>query len=123
MRRERTKGGHFKHIYARVEVSIRKGGGEERRKARETHGVHALIAPSIWWAEVALAIDRLATTVIFRLVFATIASAATDPLDIGALVVVRHAARPVVVIDFCVVSVATDAVEARWWFESREKGG
>ena len=85
--------------------------------------MHAFIAPSVWWAEVALAINRLATAAIMRLVFAAIAAAATDPVDIGALVVVRHTARSVIIIDFCVVGVATDAVEARWWLESREKGG
>jgi len=39
--------------------------------------VHALVAPSVWWAEVTLAINRLATAVIMRLVFAAIASAVT----------------------------------------------
>ena len=85
--------------------------------------MHALIAPSVWWAEVTVAINRLATAAIIRLVFAAIASAATDPLDIGAVVVVRHTARSVVIIDFCEIGVATDTVEERWWLESREKRG
>ena len=59
------------NIYACVEVSA--GGA----KAGETYSVHALVAPSVWWAEVTLAINRLATAVIMRLAFAAIASAAT----------------------------------------------
>jgi hypothetical protein len=85
--------------------------------------MHALIAPSVWWAEVTIAINGLATTAIMRLVFAAIASAATDPLDIGAVIVMCHTARSVVIIDFCVVGVATNAVEEWWWLEGREKGG
>jgi hypothetical protein len=91
--------------------------------AEGTYGVHALKAPSIWWAIVTLAINDLATTVVFRLVFGALASAVTDPLDIGALNVVRHTARSVVIINFCVVGVATNAVEEWWWLEGREKGG
>jgi hypothetical protein len=85
--------------------------------------VHALIAPSGWWALVTLAINGYATAVVFRLVFRGLASAVTDPLDIAAPNVVRHTARSVVIIDFCVVGVATDAVEEWWWLEGREKGG
>jgi hypothetical protein len=92
-----------------VEVST-----EEGRKVRETYSVHALIAPSGWWAVVTLALNRLATAAIMHLVFAAIASAATDPLGIGAVIVMFHTARSVVIIDFYVVGVATDAVE-EWW--------
>ena len=83
--------------------------------------MHALIAPSGRWALVTLAINGLATAVVLRLVFAAIASAVTDVLDIDAVIVVRHTARSVVIIDFCVVGVATDAVEEWWWLEGREK--
>ena len=95
----------------------------EASKAGETYGVHTLIAPSVWWAEVTLTFNPLATAVITRLVFGIIASAATDPLDIGTIIIVRHTARSVVIIDFCVVGVATDAVEEWWWLKGREKGG
>ena len=92
-------------------------------KAEGTYGVHAFKAPSIWWALVTLAINGLATTAIMRLVFAIIASAGTDPLDIDAVVIVRHKARSVVIIDFCVAGVATDAVEEWRWFEGRKERG
>ena len=79
--------------------------------------MHSLIAPSGWWALVTLALNRLATAVIMRLVFGAIASDATDPLDIAAVIVMCHTARSVVIIDFSVVGVATDAVEEGWWLE------
>ncbi len=92
------------------------------RKAGATHRMDALVAPSVWRAEVALAFNRLATAVPERLVLA-VAAAAADPLDLGALVVVRHAARPVAVLDFGVVGVAPDAVKKRGRLERREEGG
>jgi hypothetical protein len=85
--------------------------------------MHSLVAPSGWWALVTLALNRLATAVITRLVFAAIASDATDPLGIAAVIVMCHTARSVVIIDFYVVGVATDAVEEWWWLEGCEKGG
>jgi hypothetical protein len=85
--------------------------------------MHSLIAPSGWWAVVTLAFNRLATAVITRLVFAAIASDATDPLGIGAVIVMCHTARPIVIIDFYVVGVVTDAVEKSWWLDGCEKGG
>jgi hypothetical protein len=88
--------------------------------AGETYSVHALIAPSGWWAVVTLALNRLATAVITRLVFA---AAATRPVEIGAVAIVRYTARSVVIIDFCVIDVAADAVKEWWWLEGREKGG
>jgi hypothetical protein len=101
-------------ICAHVEVSTGEG-----RKTGETYSVHALIAPS-GWAVVTFALNLYATAVILHLVFAAIASG-TDILDIGALIVMCHTARSVVIIDFCVVGVATDAVEEWWWLEGREK--
>ena len=83
--------------------------------------MHALIAPSGWWVLITLAINDNSTAIVFRLVFRGLASAVTDPLDIGAFNVVRHTARSVVIIDFSVVGVATDAVEEWWWLEGREK--
>ena len=92
-------------------------------KAEGTYGVHALKAPSIWWALVTLAINDLATAVVFRLVLGDLTSAVADPLDIHALFVMRHTARSVIIIDFCVVGVATDTVEEWRWFEGRKERG
>ena len=98
--------------------------GRERRVrrargARAAHGVHALVTPSIWRAEVALAFNRLATEVPERLVHA-VAATAPDPLDVSALVVARQAARPVAVLDFGVVGMAPGTVEEWGWRERRE---
>ena len=88
-----------------------------KREKPETYGVHALIAPSGGWI-VVLALNHLVTTAIMRLVFAV---AATKPLEIGAVGIVRYMARSVIIIDFCVVSVATDTVKEWWWLGGREK--
>jgi hypothetical protein len=50
--------------------------------------MHPLIAPSVWQAKVALAFNHLATAVPERLALA-LATAAADPLNLGALIVVR----------------------------------
>ena len=94
-------------------LKLPRGKGEKP----ETYGVHALIAPSGGWV-VVLALNHLVTTTIMRLVFAV---AATSPLEIGAVGIVRYMARSVVIIDFCVVGVATDTVKEWWWLEGREK--
>ena len=116
-------------IYARTAVSTGEGGGRvgERRvrrarKAGATHRMHALVAPSVWRAKVALAFNRLATAEPERLVLA-VAAAAANPLDLGALVVVRHVARPVAVLDIGVVGVAPDTVKKWRRLERREEGG
>ena len=87
-----------------------------------THSVHALVAPPVWGAEVALTIDCLAAATIERLVLAVIAPGAADPLDVGTVVVVWHAARAIRVLDIRIVAVAPDAVEDWRWGESCEKG-
>ena len=38
---------------------------------------------------------------------------AADPLNLGALVVVLHVAEAVAILDFCVIGVTPDAMEAR----------
>ena len=100
--------------------------GRERRVrrargARVAHGVHALVTPSIWRADVDLAFNLLATEVPERLIHA-VAATAPDPLDASALVA-RHAARPVAVLDFGLVGMAPDTVEEWGWHERREEGG
>jgi hypothetical protein len=87
-----------------------------------THRVHALVAPSVWRTEVALAIDCLAAATIERLVLTAIAPRTADPLDFGAVVVVWHAARAIPVLDISIVGVTPDAVEEWWRGESGEKG-
>jgi hypothetical protein len=52
--------------------------------------VHALVAPTVWRAEVAFALNRLAAAFIECLVFAVTAFVA-DPLDLGAIIVMWHA--------------------------------
>ena len=84
--------------------------------------MHALVTPSIWRAEVALTFNRLATEVPDRLVHA-VAATAPDALDVSALVVARHAARPVAVLDFGVVGMAPDTVEEWGWRERRDGVG
>jgi hypothetical protein len=79
--------------------------------------VHALVAPPVWRAEVALALNRLSTAAPVRLVLGVITPGTADPLNLGAIVVVRHAARAVTIVNFGVVGVASDAVEERGWFE------
>lgn len=48
---------------------------------------------------------------------------AADPLNLGAIVVVRHAAGAVAILDLCVVGVTPDTMEERGWFDRREEGG
>jgi hypothetical protein len=83
--------------------------------------VHALVAPSVWGAEVALAIDRLAAATIERLVLTVIAPGAADPLDLSTVVVVWHATRAIPVLDIRIVVVAPDAVEEWGWRECGEE--
>jgi hypothetical protein len=84
--------------------------------------VHALVAPPIWWAEIAFTIDRLTTTSIERLILASIASRPTNPLDRRAIVIMRHATRAVVVLDLGIIGVAPGAVETWWRGKRREEG-
>lgn len=84
--------------------------------------MHALVTPPVWWAEVTLALNGLSTTTIVRLILGVKPPGAADPLNIGALVVVRHAARAVVILDFRVVRVTPDAMEERGRFDRREEG-
>lgn len=98
----------------------RQGRGE--REGRVTHRVHALVAPSVRRAEVALTVYPLAAAPPKRLVL-TVTAPAADPLNVRAVVVVRYTAGPVIVLDFGVVSMAPDAVEERGRYECREKGG
>jgi hypothetical protein len=84
--------------------------------------VHALIAPSVWGTEVALALDRLATAIILCLVI-TVSAQAPDPLDVSTIVVVWHSARVVPVLDISEIVVAPDAVEERRRGECHEKRG
>ena len=84
--------------------------------------MHPLVAPSIGRAKVALAFNCFAAAPIIRLVL-TVAARAADPLDIGAVVVMRHTARSITILNFRVVDVAPDAVEDWGRGERREKGG
>ena len=83
--------------------------------------MHALIAPSIWRAELILALNRFITAPIYRLVL--VSTVPADPLELDAILIVRHAAGAVIVLDFGVVCVTPDAVEQRWEGERREKRG
>jgi hypothetical protein len=87
-----------------------------------THRVHPLVAPSVGWAKVAVTFNCLIAAPKERLVLAA-ATRPADPLDIGAVVIVRHAARAVCILDFRVVCMAPDTVEEWGWSERREKGG
>jgi hypothetical protein len=87
-----------------------------------THRVHPLVAPSIGWAKVAVTFNCLIAAPIKRLVLAAAARPA-DPLDMGTVVIVRHAARAVCILDFRVVCMAPDTVEEWRRSERREKGG
>ena len=83
--------------------------------------MHALVAPAVWWAKVAFALNSLAAASIVCLVVAFTAFVA-DPLDLGAIIVMWHATRTVAVLDIRVVLVAPDAVEEWGRGEGREKG-
>jgi hypothetical protein len=86
-----------------------------------TYRVHALVAPAVWRAKVAFALNRLVAATIECLVVAVTAFVA-GPLDLGALIVMWHATRAVPVLDIGVVFVAPDAVEDWRRGEGREKG-
>jgi hypothetical protein len=85
--------------------------------------VHALVTPSVWRAVITLALNSLSTTTPVRLVLRVITPGSANPLDIGTIVVVRHAAGAVVILDLCIVGVTPDAMEERGWFDRREEGG
>jgi hypothetical protein len=87
-----------------------------------THRVHPLVAPSVGWAKVAFTLNCLAAAPIECLVLAATARA-TDPLDVGALVIVRHTTRPVGILDFRIICVTPDTVDEWRRCERREKGG
>ena len=87
-----------------------------------TNRVHALVAPSVWGTEVALALNCLATATIVCLVI-TVTARAPDPLDVSTIVIMWHAARAVPVVDISKVVVAPDAVEEGRRGECDEKRG
>ena len=55
-----------------------------------TYRVHALVAPAVWRAKVAFALNRLPAATIVCLVVAVTAFVA-GPLDLGTLIVMWHA--------------------------------
>jgi hypothetical protein len=80
-----------------------------------------LVAPAVWWAKVALSLDGLTAAAVLRLVLAA-TTAHTDALDVSAVIVVRHMARPVCILNVGVIGMTADAVETWRWCECREEG-
>ena len=82
----------------------------------------AFVAPSGWRVKV-LAFHRLAAAAPLHLVLRVIAPGAANPLDIGAIFVVRHTAGAVAILNLGVIGVTAGAVEGRGWLERREERG
>jgi hypothetical protein len=86
-----------------------------------THRVHALVAPTVWRAKVAFALNRLSAAMIVCLVVA-VATFVADPLDLCTIIVMWHMTRAVPVLDIGVVFVAPDAMEDWRRGQGGEKG-